>query len=70
MKKLRRYLETWVDGKKVRGIATPPLDTIFELIDIYNGVQDTTINSTVVHILNKCGISTKVKGIGWVIERS
>lgn len=67
--KLKSLINTWCDGGKVRGIQTPPPATIRELIDIYEGKQDETINSTVVDILTKCGIKTEIKGIGWKIIR-
>lgn len=67
MNKLNRMLDCWMDGKKVNGISTPPLATIYELLDIARGHSKETINSTVVSVLNKCGIKTKERGIGWVI---
>lgn len=68
MRNLKKLLDSWEDGKKVRGIKTPPLETIRELINIYNGVQTETINGTVIQILEKCGISTYQHGIGWRIK--
>lgn len=67
MKKLKKLLDTWSDGFKVRGMKTPPLETIHELTNIYYGTQKQTINGTVVEILEKCGIKTCTKGIGWII---
>lgn len=67
MNKLNRILGCWMDGKKFNGISTPPLATIHELLDIARGYSKETINSTVVSVLNKCGIKTKERGIGWVI---
>lgn len=69
MKKLKKILDAWCDGLKYKGVKTPPLATIYELIDIYNGVSKTTINSEVVSILSFCGIKYRVKGIGWEVLR-
>ena len=69
MKKLRGYIEIWLDGKQVRGIKNVPLATIRECIAIYNGIvrkeKPSFINGTVKEILDKCGIKTVVEGIGW-----
>lgn len=68
MKKLRKYLEIWLKGGKVRGLNVSLLD-ITELYDIYycltTGEKPTTIIQNVNNILNKCGIKTKSDGIGW-----
>lgn len=68
MKKLRKYLETWLNGGKVRGLNVSLLD-ITELYDIYyhltTGEKPTTIIQNVNNILNDCGIKTKSNGIGW-----
>lgn len=68
MKKLRKYLETWLNGGKVRGLNVSLLD-ITELYDIYchltTGEKPTTIIQNVNNILNDCGIKTKSDGIGW-----
>ena len=68
MRKLKKLLDSLEDGKKVRGTKTPPLETIHELINIYNGVQKETINGTVIQILKKCNISVCEEGIGWRIK--
>ena len=68
MHKLKSYLDLWIDGKKVRGVKTPPLETIYELINIYNGVQKETINSTVIDDLKKCKIEVEAHGIGWRVK--
>ena len=67
MNKLKKLLDTWYDGKTFRGIKTPPLETIHELLLIYNGRQTTTTNSTVVEILNKCKIRNEFNGVVWTI---
>ena len=71
MKKLRNWIETWIDGKQVRGIKTVPLATIWELVDIYNAIvrkeKPSFIDGTAKEILDKCGIDTVIEGIGWRI---
>lgn len=69
MKKLKDMLDIWTDGLKVRGMKTPPLCTIYELMDIHSGVQKVTINATVVQILQKCKIPVSPYGIGWKIGK-
>ena len=70
MKKLRTYLEKWVQGQKVRGINVSLYD-IQECVRIYNAMgqkeKPEFINGKVKEILDKCGIKTAVKGIGWKI---
>lgn len=70
MKKLRTYLEKWIDGQKVRGVSVAPYD-IQECIRIYNAIirneKPEFINGKVKKILDKCGIETVEEGIGWRI---
>lgn len=70
MKKLKSYLEKWMDGEKVRGINISLYD-IQECIRIYNAMvrkeKPEFINGKVKEILDKCGIKTVVEGIGWRI---
>lgn len=69
MKKLREWIETWLDGKQVRGIKNVSPAIIWECVDIYNAIvrkeKPSFINGTVKGILDKCGIKTVVEGIGW-----
>lgn len=69
MKKLRNWIEIWLDGKRVRGIKNVTPYTIWELVDVYNAIirkeKPSFINGTVKEILDKCGIKTVVEGIGW-----
>ena len=67
MTKLKKLLDAWYEGHKVRGIDTPPPETIDELYYIYKKEQRTTINRTVVDILIKCNIAVRESGIGWEI---
>lgn len=71
MKKLRGYLEKWFDGQSVRGIRVSLAD-IQECARIYNAVvsgeKPEFINGKVKEVLDKCGIKTKEKGIGWVVK--
>ena len=70
MKKLKSYLEKWINGEKVRGINVSLYD-IQECVRIYNAMvrkeKPEFINGKVKEILDKCGIKTVVKGIGWRI---
>ena len=67
MKKLKKILDAWYDGRKIKGIPMPPLATIRELEDICNGISKTTINSEVISFLVLCGIKFRTEGIGWKI---
>lgn len=68
MKKLRGYLEKWMDGQKVKGINVSLCD-IQECVRIYNAMvrkeKPEFINEKVKEILDKCKIETVVEGIGW-----
>ena len=68
MKRLKEYIEKWLDGQKVRGIQVSLLD-IRECVRIYNamarGGGPDFINGKVKEILDKCKIKTVVEGIGW-----
>lgn len=70
MKKLRSYLEKWMDGQKVRGINVSAYD-IRECVRIYNAMvrkeKPEFINGKVKEILDKCKIETVEEGIGWRI---
>lgn len=71
MKKLRSWIETWIEGKQVRGIKNVSSATIWELADIYNAIirkeKPSFIDGKAKEILDKCGIETVVEGIGWRI---
>ena len=68
MKKLKLYIEKWMDGQKVRGINVSLYD-IQECIRVYNAMvrkeKPEFINEKVKEILDKCKIKTVEKGIGW-----
>lgn len=68
MKRLKEYIEKWLDGQKVRGIQVSLLD-IQECVRIYNAIvrkeKPEFINGKVKEILDKCKIKTVEKGIGW-----
>lgn len=70
MKKLRAYIEKWIDGKKVKGINVSLYD-IQECIRVYNAIvtKNNTefINGKVKEILDKCNIQTVECGIGWKV---
>ena len=69
MEKLKSYIETWIDGKSIKGIRVSPYD-IYTCIDAYNTLVKKEkfefISGNVKTIFDKCGIPTKEKGIGWV----
>ena len=68
MKKLKSYLEKWINGENVRGINISLYD-IQECVRIYNAMvrkeNPEFINGKVKEILDKCGIKTVTEGIGW-----
>lgn len=68
MERLKAYLEKWTAGKNVRGIKVT-LYEIKECTYIYNALVQNQkpcfISSKVKEILDKCGIETAEKGIGW-----
>lgn len=68
MKKLKSYIATWLDGKHIKGINITP-EEIWECVDIYNAIvkkgKPEFISGNVKKILDKCGIKTVEKGIGW-----
>lgn len=70
MDKFHGYIAKWINGEKVRGINVS-IEDILEYIRIHNaiihGEKPDFINGNVKSILNKCGIDTKVCGIGWQI---
>ena len=70
MKKFRTYIETWLDGEKVRGINVSLYD-IQECIRVYNAIvtngNTEFINGKVKKILDKCNIQTVKCGIGWKV---
>lgn len=70
MKKLRTYIEKWLDGQKVRGIQVSLTD-IKECVRIYNEMvlneKPEFINGKVKEICDKCKIETVEEGIGWRI---
>ena len=70
MKRLKEYIEKWLDGQKVIGIQVSLLD-IRECVRIYNAMvrkeKPEFINGKVKEILDKCKIKTVEEGIGWRI---
>ena len=69
MKKLRNWIEIWMDGGEDRGIKNVRRGKRYEVMDIYKGIvrkeHPEFINGKVKEILDKCGIKTVVEGIGW-----
>ena len=70
MKKLKKYLDKWLNGQKTNGIYVTPED-IFECLWVYNtiasGEKPKFINSKVKEVLDKCNIKTVIDGIGWKV---
>jgi len=70
MEKLRAYIEKWIDGGKVKGIAVS-LHDVHECIDIYNaianGEKPEFINGKAKEILDLCNIKTVACGVGWKV---
>ena len=68
MKKLRGYIEKWLDGQNIKGIKVSLID-IKECVRIYNALvrkeKPEFINNKVKQILDKCKIKTVEEGIGW-----
>ena len=68
MKKLRGYIEKWLDGQQVRGIQVSLID-IKECVRIYDAMarkeKTEFINNKVKEILDKCKIETVEEEIGW-----
>lgn len=71
MKKLRKWIETWVNGGHVRGI-TITSTVFYELVRIYNAMcrneKPEFIMQDVKNTLDKCNIKTVECGIGWKIS--
>lgn len=71
MEKLHNYIKVWLDGRNVRGIKNVSLIDRYEIMDIYNeivkGNKPEFINGKCKEILDKCGIGTIERGIGWKV---
>lgn len=70
MEQLRKYIEKWINGQKVRDVQVSLVD-IKECVRIYNAMvhneKPEFINGKVKEILDKCKIKTVEEGIGWRI---
>lgn len=68
MKKLRGYVDKWITGGKVNGFDLSRYD-IDQCIMVYNDLSQygraMFVNGNVKKVLEDCGISCKVNGIGW-----
>ena len=71
MEKLHNYIKVWLDGGTVRGIKNVSFIDRYEIMDIYNeivkGNKPEFINGKCKEILDKCGIGTIERGIGWKV---
>ena len=65
MEKFKKYIENWLEGKKVKGINMSLYD-IDCCIDVYNGIvrneKPIFMNEKVTKILDKCNIKYEVYG--------
>ena len=72
MKKLRQWIELWLEGKEVREIKNVPLETRYEIAEIYNAIikkqKPEFINGKCKEILDKAGIETIECGVGYKIK--
>ena len=70
MEKFRKYLDKWKEGKKTPGLSVPSYE-LLECEYIYSalerGEHPTTFSKTIKNVLDKCGIKTTEKDIGWII---
>lgn len=71
MEKLHKYIKVWLDGGNIRGIKNVTLYDRYMIADIYNaivkGYKPEFINAKCKEILDKCGIETIERGIGWKV---
>lgn len=71
MEKLHKYIKVWLDGGNIRGIKNVTLYDRYMIADIYNaivkGCKPEFINGKCKEILDKCGIETVERGIGWKV---
>ena len=72
MKKLRQWIELWLEGKEVREIKNVSLETRYEIAEIYNAIikkqKPEFINGKCKEILDKAGIETIDCGIGYRVK--
>ena len=71
MEKLHKYIKVWLDGGNIRNIKNVSLHDRYMIADIYNeivkGNKPEFINGKCKEILDKCGIETIERGIGWKV---
>ena len=71
MEKLQKYIKVWLDGGNIRDIKNVTLYDRYMIADIYNailkGYKPEFINGKCKEILDKCGIETIERGIGWKV---
>ena len=72
MKKLRHWIELWLDGKEVPRIKNVTLVTRREIAEIYNAMikkqKPEFINGKCKEILDKAGIETIEYGVGYRVK--
>ena len=71
MEKLHKYIKVLLDGGNIRDIKNVTLYDRYMIADIYNaivkGYKPEFINGKCKEILDKCGIETIERGIGWKV---
>ena len=72
MKKLRQWIELWLEGKEVHGIKNVTLETRREIAEIYNAMirkqKPEFINGKCKEILDKAGLETIECGVGYRVK--
>lgn len=68
---IREILDAWFDGRKAKGMKTPPPAVIYELWYVLNDLEchgvSETINNEVKDIVEKHGFRIVEKGVGWEV---
>ena len=69
MEKLKKWVDTLMAGKNIRGFKCIPLYTRWELFRVYTELNEVGkswfLEQEIKDILDKAKINTKIKGIGW-----
>jgi hypothetical protein len=70
--KLKKIVEKFENGEKVRGLHVPLYimqETIRAYYILSSGRPYEFISQDIKDIFDKCGIAAKPKGIGWIVEK-
>jgi hypothetical protein len=71
MDKLKKIVDKFENGEKVRGIKVSPYimqETIRAYYTIKNGLPYEFIAHDIKDIFDKCEIAAEEKGIGWIVK--